>query len=233
MSAATEQLWRWKKAVIVAALAIIAAAVACLLATLRRNPPGAPMAASGEHLTPYKIEWVDASPPALPGGAAVPARPVTRAAPAQDLSAPAVVVETGESAWEQHIAAVLADEARADSMKAQALLALLPLLPEELLQETTQAAADRLRDEDYAATALPLVLNPQTHGMTAGVLFVDLMERPDALTLPALLAIARIPDHPFGPAARSNLELLLEQDFADDWTQWEAEVQRRLSTPQN
>jgi hypothetical protein len=142
------------------------------------------------------------------------------------------MLDSGESPWEQRVTALLRDAAPSESARAQALLTLLPQLPEELLQEATQSAVDRLRDEDYAASALPLVLDAKTHGMAASVLFADLMERPDGIAFPALLTIAQTPDHPFAPAAHANLELLLGHNFAEDWQAWSAEVQRRLSAPQ-
>ncbi len=142
------------------------------------------------------------------------------------------MVELGTPAWEQHVAAVLADTEHTDSVKAQTLLALLPVLPEELLQETTQAAIDRLRDEDYLPAALPLLLNAQTHGVIAGVLFTDLLERPDSIALPALLVVARTPAHPFASVAHADLELLLGTDHGENWPAWEAEARRRVEPAQ-
>jgi hypothetical protein len=69
--------------------------------------------------------------------------------------------------------------------------------------------------------------------LAASILFADLMERPDPIALPTLLTIARTPGHPFASAAHTNLELLIGNDFANDWVQWESEVQRRLSAPRN
>lgn len=226
MNAAIDQLRQWKLGVVFAALAITAAALACLGVSIWRRGAPEPVASLAAAPAPYSIQWVDGVPAAENGAAPelVPARRVVRSnAPTQP-----VIVEPGESAWEQQIAAVLADSEHTESVKARTLLAMLPVLPEELLQMVTQAAVERLRDEDYAANALPLLLNTQTHGMIASVLFDDLLERPDNLTLPALLALARTPDHPFAAAAQTNLELLLGRDFDEDWTQWEAEVQRRL-----
>ena len=64
------------------------------------------------------------------------------------------------------------------------------------------------------------MINPQTHGMVLSVLFDDLLERPDEITLPVLLTIARTPTHPLAPEARDNLELLLGTNFGADWMKW-------------
>jgi hypothetical protein len=81
---------------------------------------------------------------------------------------------------------------------------MLPTLPAEALQRGTELAMQFLRDKDYALVR-PRLLDPQTHGMIASVLFADLLERPDEIALPALLAIARIPSHPYaGRCARQS-----------------------------
>ena len=81
----------------------------------------------------------------------------------------------------------------------------------------------------YNAVALPMVVNPQTHGSGESVLFADLMERPDSITLPALLRIARIPNHPYAKFAHDNLDLLVGEDFGADWPKWDAAVQKTLT----
>ena len=79
------------------------------------------------------------------------------------------------------------------------------------------------------AFSLPLVLNVQTHGAIMSEMFRDLMERPAAVSLPTLLAIARTPEHPYAGSARENLELLLGQNLGEDWSAWEGAVRGRLS----
>lgn len=116
-----------------------------------------------------------------------------------------------------------------DPLKARVLIQMLPALPEEALARAAEEAASRLPDADYAAVLLPVVREPRTHGAAMSVLFADLMERPDAITLPALLAIARQPAHPYSGAARENLELLLGANFANDWPRWETEIRKRLT----
>jgi hypothetical protein len=54
------------------------------------------------------------------------------------------------------------------------------------------------------------------------------MERPDNLRLPTLVTIARNSAHPYAVPARDNLELLLGQDFGDDWPKWENAVREKV-----
>ena len=142
--------------------------------------------------------------------------------------APRLDLESGELPWEARVRAVLEDEKLDESQKSRELLRSIPTLPEEALESVTEHAVSELRDADYAA-ARTLLINPQTHGRVLGVLFADLMERPDAIAFPTLLAIARNASHPFAPAAQDALELVLSAEFGEDWPQWEAEIRNALA----
>jgi hypothetical protein len=151
------------------------------------------------------------------------------ATPAAPQSAPHVEFEVENLAWETRIEQVTAAAGLSGSAKAQQLLEMLPTLPAEALQRGTELAMQFLRDKDYALIRARL-LDPQTHGMIASVLFADLLERPDEIALPALLAIARIPSHPYAEAARDNLELLLGKTKIDPQSgQWEMEIRHALA----
>jgi hypothetical protein len=144
-----------------------------------------------------------------------------RLAPELDLGAAALP-------WERQIGAVTAAQL-SNPAKARMLLAMLPSLPEEALETSAREAADRLPDKDYSEIQ-GILLNPRTHGAVLSVFMADLLERPDSIALPVLLAIAQSPDHPYATAARDDLELLLGRDFGNDWTQWAAEVRHALAT---
>ena len=111
----------------------------------------------------------------------------------------------------------------------RAIFALLPSLPESALTTATEQAIEKLPDADYPATALPVITNPETHGQVLSILFADLLERPDAITLPALLTIAKNPDHPFAPSALDDLCLLLSADFGSDWSRWDTAIRQKLA----
>jgi len=145
------------------------------------------------------------------------------------LARPPLSLDTAIPAWEQQLNSVGADPAKNEAATAHAIFALLPALPEEALAAAAERAVERLPDADYADAVLPALTNPQTHGRVMSALFADLMERPDAIALPALLQIARNSEHAFAPSARDNLQLLLGADFGTDWARWEAEIQSVLA----
>lgn len=163
---------------------------------------------------------------AQPPLSAPPAIPAPE--PAGDFAPHFPPPDAGPLAWERQIAAIADRSDVPDLLKARLLFQMLPGLPEEALAQAAESASDLLADRDYAAVALPAVLDPRTHGRAMSVLFADLMERPDALALPALLAIARQPAHPFAPAALDNLQLLLGADLGSEWAKWDAEIRRRI-----
>jgi hypothetical protein len=140
---------------------------------------------------------------------------------------PPLPLQTGELAWEARIRSVLSREKATDAEKARGLLALLPTMPAEGAETCAEEAVKRLPDAEYRH-AQAAVTNPGTYGLALGVLFADLMERPDNLRLPTLITIARNSSHPYAGPARDNLELLLGQDFGNDWPRWEIAVRERL-----
>jgi hypothetical protein len=166
----------------------------------------------------------DSAPPSVPAPGTV-VRPLTEgAAPERP---PMIALDAGPLLWEQQLAAASARGKDATG-NAREILALLPTLPEEALATAAEQAIERLPDSSYSAIALPVVTNPKTHGQVMSVLFADLMERPDAVTLPALLSIARNAAHPYSSAALDNLQLLLKTDHQTNWPQWERAIQRAL-----
>lgn len=179
------------------------------------------------------IRPLSATPPPTGSPASASTEPVAPAVISEtpEANAPApppLEVSRNMPAWEQQLAAIAGDPPKRDAATARAIFALLPALPEEALAAAAERAVDALPDADYTAVALPVVANPSTHGLAMSVLFADLMERPDAVALPALLQIARRPAHAFAPTARENLELLMKRDYGNDWSLWEAEIQRAL-----
>jgi len=134
----------------------------------------------------------------------------------------------GAPAWEARLNEAI-DREPDTVLRAKALLALLPQMPEEALAEVAEKAVNDLPDRAYAEIALPTITNHATPAQALSVLFSDLMERPDAIALPALLTIARDAQHPFAPSALDNLRLLLRVDRGTDWAAWQHDVARRLA----
>jgi hypothetical protein len=171
------------------------------------------------------------SPPSPPDAATATIRPYSAPAGSDEsapLRPPPLELSTGPLLWEQQLAAAAA-RGRDAAGRAREIFALLPQLPEEALATAAEQAVERLPDADYTSIAQPVILNPQTHGQVLSVLFADMMERPDGITLPALLAIARDPVHPFAAAAADNLRLLVGAEFGTDRSKWDEAVADALA----
>jgi hypothetical protein len=60
------------------------------------------------------------------------------------------------------------------------------------------------------------------------VLMTDVLNRPNQLKLPALLDVARIPNHPKAEEARDILEVFVDENYGQDWNAWSAAVDKWL-----
>lgn len=142
---------------------------------------------------------------------------------------PPLPLQTGELPWEARIRTILTREKATDTEKAIELFRLLPTIPAEGAETCAEEAVKRLPNAEYRH-AQAAVSNPGTYGLALGILFADLMERPDHWRLPTLAAIARNSAHPYASPARDNLQLLLGQDLGEDWNRWETAVREKLKT---
>lgn len=141
---------------------------------------------------------------------------------------PPVMLQKGELPWEKRVNDVLDNSKISDSNKARLLFEMLPGLPVEGRESTAEHAITRLDDADYRH-AQNVITNPATYPPALAVLWGDLMGRPEAISLPILLQVARNPSHPYAEHALENLDLLLGQNFAADWPRWETAIREKLA----
>ena len=120
--------------------------------------------------------------------------------------------------WETQIDQLLRSNI-AETETAQLLINMLPTLPVEGKVEAAQHITNLILDPEYGRV-LPLVKNPALPKEVLEVLVTDLMNREDAVKLPALLEIAKLPTHPHQEEALSDLQIFLDHDFGKDWNQW-------------
>lgn len=130
--------------------------------------------------------------------------------------------------WEEHLEAVLASEQTDDRGKAQELLAAFPLLPADGQAVYAQHLSNLVTDQDYAVLG-HLLTNAALPDVVLETLMSDVLNRADSVKLPALLTVARDPQHPKAAEAHDVLELTLDQDFGQDWATWEARLQEWLT----
>ena len=128
--------------------------------------------------------------------------------------------------WELKIDEVLRSSAD-EAQTAQILINMLPSLPAEGQEEAAQHISNLLLDKDYSKV-MPLVKNPNLPEEVLDVFVTDLMNRDDSTKLPALLEIAKIPNHPHHEEALTDLEIFLDEDYGTDWNRWNTAMQAYL-----
>jgi hypothetical protein len=177
--------------------------------------------------SPAQEQTAQATPAPVPPQTSV-VLPIGRISEISDSPLPATIqLETGTLPWEAAVEAVLAEQAP-DSVKVEKLFGLLSTQPPEAWERITEEAIKRTPNRAYNAEVFPRLVNPQTNGQVEALLFADLMERPESVQLPALLAISRMPGHQFASPARENLVHALGKDFQSDWGAWNEAIRRRV-----
>jgi hypothetical protein len=205
----------------------VAAVLVAAIAFLRRSPGPAE---SGVAVAPEPAVATRPAPPSPSPVRPAPTQPSAHTAspPAISPAAVATSVPPSESTnWEQRVDTILGSDQIDEAKKAEELLALFPNLPEEGQLEAIQHISNLLPDDRYAAIT-PMLTSAQTSEAVLEVLLTDLLNRPNELKLPALLQVARTPDHPKAADARDILEVFVDENYGNDWAKWESAVQKYL-----
>jgi hypothetical protein len=189
-----------------------------------QQPLPAPVTPGAKPLVEVPVGPQIYTPPPLDSGSA--ARKPTlatedRAATAKPKGTPRPLEE-----WEIRIDEVLRSNAD-ESQTAQILINMLPTLPPDGQSEAAQHIANLILDEEYSKV-LPLVKNPNLPEDVLDVFVTDLMNREDNVKLPALLDIAKIPNHPHHEEALTDLEIFLDEDYGNDWSRWQQALDKYL-----
>jgi len=129
-------------------------------------------------------------------------------------------------AWEDKVDAILGS-ASSDPDKARQMLEMFPQLPADGQEEVAQHLSNLVPDQDYGLMRAYLT-NASLPEAVLDVLLGDVLNRPNSLKLPALLQVARTPQHPNAAEAKDFLELFLEEDYANDWDKWQAKLEEWL-----
>jgi hypothetical protein len=124
--------------------------------------------------------------------------------------------------WNESVADILGSESDEKDKRRQ-LLEVFPSLPQDGQVQVAEHLSRLLPKQDYAALGQYLT-NATTPGPVLDVLMADLLNRPDTLKLPYLLQIARDDRNPKAGEAKGLLESLLDENFGDNWSRWQAKV---------
>jgi hypothetical protein len=211
----------WMKIAGVVAGVVVAGVVIGVLGTGGWRPesvapePAPPAADAGDQKA--------ASRPVETAAASVPAGAVPAAMLARAEGWTAAELKTN---WEDKVEEILASKA-AEADKARKMLEMFPRLPEKGQVEVSQHLANLVSDSDYAGLERYLT-NASLPEPVLDVLVADLLNRPNSVKLPALLAVARDPQNPKAGEAKSILQLFLEEDHGSDWNAWQAKVDQWL-----
>lgn len=128
--------------------------------------------------------------------------------------------------WENKIDQVLKSNVP-ETETAQLLINMLPTLPPEGQEEAAQHISNLILDKDYNRV-LPLVRNAALPEAVLDVFVTDLMNRDDAVKLPTLLDIAKLPNHPHHEEALTDLQIFLDADHGNDWAKWDGSLKEYL-----
>jgi hypothetical protein len=144
----------------------------------------------------------------------------------EEAPAVASVATNPVPAWEDKLEEILGS-ASPDAEKARQMLVMFPTLPADGQEEVAQHLSNLVPDQDYGLLRTYLT-NAALPEDVLDVLLDDVLNRPNSLKLPGLLDIARSEQHPKAAEAKDFLELLLEEDYGNDWSKWQAGVEQWL-----
>jgi hypothetical protein len=180
---------------------------------------GSPVTPGLRSPTPVRATPSGVAPGTVPGALASSIPPGAAAAGA----ATALSDAAGEMPdWNDKLDSILGsneDEAR----KAEQLLALWPTLPEDGQVETMQHISNLLPDEKFSLLSQTLT-NASTSEAVLDIIMGDALNRPNALKLPSLLEVAKVPGHPKAEEALEILEVFVDHNYGSDWAQWDKAV---------
>lgn len=112
--------------------------------------------------------------------------------------------------WEDSVDDIVGSD-DADTNKVSRLFALFPTLPPDGQEEVVQHLSNLVEDENYAQLGNLLTNNSLPQGVL-DELMSDVLNRPNSLKLPMLLAVGQDPNNPEHDEAKDLLELYLGED---------------------
>lgn len=124
--------------------------------------------------------------------------------------------------WDKQVDAILTSPGT-DAEIADKLLALYPQLPTNGQADLFVEIVPRIANTNYSKLA-NVMTNVTTPADVLDTLFTDAIDRPDSVRMPVLLDVARNQDNPKSEAAHDLLEVLLGDDYGDDWNLWSKKI---------
>jgi hypothetical protein len=135
-------------------------------------------------------------------------------------------MDTEVMPWEAPINAILESPDDNDQV-ALRLAGLVPTLPPDGQVEAAQHMVNLLDDENYQ-TALQMLVNPATPVEVREVIYSDILNRPNTVKLPALVAVVGTPGHSLRDEALGTLQIFVGEDLGNNPQAWSNAVQQFL-----
>jgi hypothetical protein len=207
------------RVVVIFAVFVLAVVASAIWFLQSQGPVTTPV----ENATPAPV----LSTPSIPDNGIVPSAPPRGAVAAQRNTKPQPAEpQRALTEWERKIDEVLTS-GNGETETAQLLINLLPTMPPEGQAEAAQHITNLILDKDYGRV-MPMLKNPSLPQEVHDVLVTDLMNREDPVKLPALLEVAKIPNHPYHDEAMTDLQIFLDQDNGNNWAKWDGAVREYL-----
>lgn len=221
-----EYMSKFEKVLKIAAVIVAVVAIGVLLGWLggrSKTAAPAPVTPVASEATPTTSTPSNQSFSSLEKAAKNHPRVQSSTVAAQAVTQPANLITN----WEDRLDQILGADG-SDADKAKEMLDMFPHLPEDGQAEVAQHLSNLTPDESYAGLGQYLT-NATVSEAVLDVLLADLLNRPNSVKLPMLYEIARQGDqNPKASDAKDILQLYLDEDYGDNWTQWQAKMEQWL-----
>jgi len=204
---------------VIAAIVVIGAGIAYLAASGPAHAPSesVPVADNASN-PPTQSASVHVSTPPSNQAPDMPPVVATQSITGVQPSILVPVKSGSDTNWEEQIDDIVGSD-EPDTNKVHQLFALFPKLPPDGQEEAAQHLSNLVDDEDYAPLGEMLKNDKLPEGVLDELL-ADVLNRPNNLKLPALLAVASDANHVKHDEAKDLLELYLGEDYGTDWNSW-------------
>lgn len=130
---------------------------------------------------------------------------------------PAPLTEQEREVWDTRISDLLIDESIEHREAGQKLAAIAaqPDAPEEVRVDAIQHALNLIGDEEYIEDLMTLAVRTDLPEEMQEIIFSDLHNRPQEISVPVAKEIGRLANHPLAQEARDFVEFFEDDDFGD------------------
>lgn len=130
--------------------------------------------------------------------------------------------------WDKRVDAILESKGT-DTEIADKLLELYPQVPTNGQADLILEIAPRVANTNYNRLS-NLLTNSSSPEEVIETLLTDLIDRPDNVRLPLMLEMARSKENPKSEDAHDLLEVILGDDYGEDWELWSKKISEWIAS---